>query len=436
MAVHVYTGPTLSADEVRTILPDAEIHDPVRHGDLLSRTFGPRDTVVLIDGYYHTTASVRHKEILDVLDTGVSVIGCASMGALRAAELHPYGMQGWGRVFEFYRDGVIDGDDEVAVLHSEEAPFRRVSEPLVNIRHAVALFLSDDEETAAGVIGCIQRLPFHNRSWPGMELAIKNTEPELLPAWECVREGSRRAPADIDIKATDARGALKSLVSCPPSASKNKNDVWRADGSWRTPLLGEWQARFRGRWVDDVFVSEASVLRYLQIFTADFPRRWTKFACRAMPEGAADDLSIARLSPTQRAYWLTPSELRGLTPADQNATILMRSFRAPGGLKDMVDDPLLMDEAERVVETVAEACAINQVVCEENPSQRTDRLNYAQLANALMAIWRIDGLEQTAADAAARDRGFTDFADAVEAYRDFHLHELLLGSFSGLPEEV
>jgi hypothetical protein len=433
MPVHVYTGPTLSADEVRAVLPEAEVHHPVRHGDLLSRSFGLGDTVVLIDGYYHSTASVRHKEILDVLDTGVPVIGCASMGALRAAELYPYGMQGFGRVFELYRDGVIDGDDEVAVLHCEEAPFRRLSEALVNIRHAVALFLSDDEEVAARVIGCIRRLPFHDRSWPRITLTIRNTEPGLVPAWERLREGVRRAPADVDIKAADARGALKSLVSCPSSTPTN--NVWRADTAWRTPLLGEWQARFRGRWVDDVFVSDASLLRYLQIFTADFPRRWAEFARVAMPEGAADDLSIARLSPTQRAYWLTPSELCGLIPADQNATILVRSFRTPGGLKDMIDNPMLMDDAERVVAKVAEACAVNEVICEEDPSQRTDRLDHCQLTNALTTVWHVDGLEQTARDAAARDRGFTDFAEAVEAYRGFHLRELLLGSLSGLSED-
>ena len=39
------------------------------------------------------------------------------MGALRAAELHPFGMVGIGQVYEWYRDGTIDADDEVAVAH-------------------------------------------------------------------------------------------------------------------------------------------------------------------------------------------------------------------------------------------------------------------------------------------------------------------------------
>src|SRR5260370_39745209 len=57
------------------------------------------------------------------------------MGALRAAELCSVGMIGYGNVFEWYRDGVIDGDDEVALWHcDEDNGFRPLSEPLVNIR--------------------------------------------------------------------------------------------------------------------------------------------------------------------------------------------------------------------------------------------------------------------------------------------------------------
>lgn len=57
------------------------------------------------------------------------------MGALRAAELHPFGMQGIGKIFEAYRDGELEDDDEVAVLHAPaDAGFLTLSEPMVNIR--------------------------------------------------------------------------------------------------------------------------------------------------------------------------------------------------------------------------------------------------------------------------------------------------------------
>ena len=66
---------------------------------------------------------------------GIAVFGASSMGALRAAELHEFGMVGVGQIFEMFRDGVLEDDDEVALQHGpEELNYLPVSEPLVNIR--------------------------------------------------------------------------------------------------------------------------------------------------------------------------------------------------------------------------------------------------------------------------------------------------------------
>ena len=67
------------------------------------------------------------------------------MGALRAAELHAYGMIGVGEIFRMYRDGILDADDEVAQLYTPDT-FVSCSEPLVNIRFAL------DSATRAGII--------------------------------------------------------------------------------------------------------------------------------------------------------------------------------------------------------------------------------------------------------------------------------------------
>lgn len=76
---------------------------PRRHrraaGDLLR--LAPRPGIV--DGSFHQTRAVRHKEILALIDAGVTVLGAASMGALRAAELDTYGMIGVGRVYDDFR---------------------------------------------------------------------------------------------------------------------------------------------------------------------------------------------------------------------------------------------------------------------------------------------------------------------------------------------
>jgi hypothetical protein len=57
------------------------------------------------------------------------------MGALRAAELHSFGMVGIGKVFEAYKNAIIEDDDEVAVTHGPEAMGCPIlSEAMVNIR--------------------------------------------------------------------------------------------------------------------------------------------------------------------------------------------------------------------------------------------------------------------------------------------------------------
>ena len=68
----------------------------------------------IIDGYFENIPSVWHKEILWAMSQGIHVFGSASMGALRAAELAPFGMEGVGAIFEAYRDGWLEDDDEVA----------------------------------------------------------------------------------------------------------------------------------------------------------------------------------------------------------------------------------------------------------------------------------------------------------------------------------
>lgn len=109
--------------------------------------------IVLVDGLFYGQFSVWHKEILCALDCGIDVIGASSMGALRAAELQGTGMTGIGTIFDWYRDGFIDGDDEVALIHqSEEGNFLGLTMPLVNLRwnlsRAVTAGIIDDRGEA------------------------------------------------------------------------------------------------------------------------------------------------------------------------------------------------------------------------------------------------------------------------------------------------
>src|SRR5262249_14206566 len=94
--------------------------------------------IAIIDGIFETVPAVWHKEILYAMAQGVPVYGASSMGALRAAELHAFGMIGVGQIFAAYRAGVLEDDDEVAVAHaSAEHDFFAHSDPMVNIREGL-----------------------------------------------------------------------------------------------------------------------------------------------------------------------------------------------------------------------------------------------------------------------------------------------------------
>src|SRR5690349_10090495 len=182
--VHVYCGSTITAGEVTEIIPQAEAHPPVRHGDLLQLNVSAGDIVIIIDGLFYHIAPVRHKEILILLAQGVTVIGAASMGALRAAELHPYGMAGVGSIFDAYRAGVIEADDEVAVAR-DPGTYRPLSEALVDIRAIANQAYRDgalNSSEAAELVAAARAIPFTRRTWAALQENVESGIPSLTPA--------------------------------------------------------------------------------------------------------------------------------------------------------------------------------------------------------------------------------------------------------------
>jgi len=138
MNIVVFTGPTLAADEASAVL-DADYRPPTRQGDVYRAALQSPKVIGIIDGYFERVPSVWHKEILWAMSRGIHVFGGASMGALRAAELTAFGMEGVGRIFEAFRDGALEDDDEVAVVHGPpEFGFRAGSDAMVDIRATIA----------------------------------------------------------------------------------------------------------------------------------------------------------------------------------------------------------------------------------------------------------------------------------------------------------
>lgn len=133
----IYTGLSLSFDEAKEILDshdDVEViyERPIKRGDLGQALKENPDIIGIIDGVFHQNSSVGHKEILNVIDNGITVVGASSMGALRASELDSLGMIGIGYVYKQYATGKVASDDDVAVMLDSES-LEALSEPLINM---------------------------------------------------------------------------------------------------------------------------------------------------------------------------------------------------------------------------------------------------------------------------------------------------------------
>lgn len=145
--ISVFLGPSLTHDKARAILP-ADYHEPARTGDLYTVAQTQPDAIVLIDGYFDRVPTVWHKEVLWAMEQGIHVYGAASMGALRAVELAPFGMVGIGAIYEAFMDGTLEDDDEVAVAHAAaEYDFRSLSTAMVDIRATLASALDNNRLT-------------------------------------------------------------------------------------------------------------------------------------------------------------------------------------------------------------------------------------------------------------------------------------------------
>jgi hypothetical protein len=168
MTACLFVGPTLPAAEISR-LADFTCLPPAAMGDVYRATGSRPRAIGIIDGYFEGVPAVWHKEILWAMSQGIHVFGSASMGALRAAELHEFGMRGVGRIFEAYRAGELEDDDEVAVVHGPaEAGYVCLSEPMVNIRATLERAETCgiiDPPTHAALIDRAKDLFYQERTW-------------------------------------------------------------------------------------------------------------------------------------------------------------------------------------------------------------------------------------------------------------------------------
>ena len=451
--IDVFVGPSCTQREVNAILPEARVHPPVRHGDLLRLDLRSGDVVVIIDGVFHHSAPVRHKEILYALSRGTAVVGAASMGALRAAELQAFGMIGVGVVFEQYRDGILDADDEVAVAHGDaDTGYQSYSHPLVNIRWLLARAAEDGvltSDEADRLVVTAKALPYPHRTWNDISARAAATSPELLdPLKSTMTWLSRRDHESVDLKRRDATAALRRVrsgVGLPDATG------WVSSPGWHSRFLQRWRVEHRIIACDDasgladpslpdstsgrVTPSESEVLSYQQLYDPGFPERWRAFVvdrmCATEPEqaiplrlrAAAVTAGFDGIPPSVAEYWLTPDE-RVLPEHEQLARVVVRAERNRPGVLPVVelkDGENLIDWSTNPAEQVVAAQRFNRAVADSGARRTVGYLRSDLIGEDLANAWGIDVGEHARFTAAARDRGFADMSDAIRAARPFFL---------------
>jgi hypothetical protein len=214
--VLVFLGPSLPLEEARQIL-DAIYLPPAKQADLLSAAINYRpDVIGLIDGVFMQSLSVWHKEILYILDQGIRLYGASSMGALRAAETAEFGMIGVGEIYRMYAEGELQDDDEVALVHGqEEIGYRKMSEPMVNVRATIRAAQDRgliNGEDGARLTVIAKSIYFVDRTFPTI---FARAAAEGMRADVLQRVQGFVSTNYVDLKAQDSIQLLKTIRDLP-----------------------------------------------------------------------------------------------------------------------------------------------------------------------------------------------------------------------------
>ncbi|MGW6732451.1 TfuA-like protein [Streptomyces sp. NPDC055013] len=412
---HVYAGPSLDTAAVRALLPDAVVHPPVRHGDLMASPAGPGDRVVVLDGQFFQSASVRHKEICEVIGRGAAVYGAASMGALRAAELGPYGMTGSGVVHRLYATGLIERDDEVALVHTEpDAGSRALTVALVSVRVALRRLARRRVITAhdeAQLLAAAAHLPFTSRTWRGI---LHQAEGVTRATIETVRQTVAGPAENWDVKTQDARALLTRLAHHPAPPGLRPAPV-------PTTVHVE-------HWRRSADAENLTLLTAAQIYADDYPVLHRRTVLRLLTGTQDDDVRLleSRAVETARRRGLLSAD-HGMWLDEKEATapddavlaqVLVRSYRWSCGLTPL---PVLADAvraapgADRLRELIAEAKELNAQLTQRGYPLR--RISRPALQQHLLRRWNTASLVP-----ALYDRGFTCLDDLTTRAARFAPH--------------
>ena len=394
--VVVFLGPSLELADARREL-DAHYVGPAAQGDVLRALDARPAAIAIIDGYFARVPAVWHKELLWALAQGVRVYGAASMGALRAVELAPFGMVGVGRVFDGFRRGEYEDDDEVTVMHADAgAGYRPLSDAMVDLRATYARAAREqivDEALAAELVARAKALPYPARTHAAALDAVARAGGdgaalERLRRW--LPAGRVRQKRD---DALELLGVLRRLVEAGPIEPHTptfhfaRTDAWEqlarqgggraaapGDDPRRTaPLLDELRLAGRAAYraaqddalaralaaalarrhelvVDDALLGEAASRFFLEQGTLG-PEAIQAWMAEQRLDAEALTRFLEREAPLHWARTLHAAEILEHLPDALRASgelvpLLLRARARRAALDELGGEQLVLDEAE------------------------------------------------------------------------------------------
>ncbi|MFE2838706.1 TfuA-like protein [Streptomyces mirabilis] len=356
---------------------------PIRHGDLFDPQIADGDTVVIIDGVYHHSPAIRHKEIIWALGRGVRVIGAASIGALRAAELHESGMLGVGSVWHSYANGLLDGDDEVAVAQSTEGDRHACTWPLVRVRQVVGAALMKgvvDANEAERIVTALADVYYAHRSVDAVRLIGRREAPAF---GEWLANELDANPHFGDVKRTDALDAVGLALEMAKTPTEPVEGL-----TWATRCFRQWANAHAAQDTEHGRLPTVQRVTYQQVFDPDFKDAWWKYLISL---GAPD------LPPAVACAVLHPRT--ELTDQDTTARLLAG---------ETVDDRA----------DVARYAAINAEAGRTNRGFFPEAIKESVVRDMLAAVW---GTGHAGLEEEAWLRGLQGSREAVDAARPFVL---------------
>ncbi|WP_413754958.1 TfuA-like protein [Streptomyces sp. MMBL 11-3] len=413
--VHVFVGPSCPAPVLRTRFPQVRLHSPIKHGDLFAEDIRPGDTVVIIDGLYHQTLALRHKEVLDAMDRGVTVIGAGSIGAFRAVELGPFGMIGSGVVFGWYRDGVFEGDDAVAVAHADGNGYAALSVPLVNF-YAALLAAADADIVERGKIGMVMdeaaRVFYPERTVDRIVEVLKEAGWEGLADWysgqmaeDPIRYDRKRADV-FEAVALALSGAVRTAVGPLPAGASDRN--------WRTIHFNAWRDHFFGAQQTPPLPHR---IAFQKIFNPEFPDVWWEYLKESLTSSGS---RIACQDWTELSEH--PLDVLGLDPADLERASAETRTRvatlicpiADVAQPDVVTMLLSRERPEHLSTLRTYLAEADRMAAELTPAAHEELSRGGKFGKLLSSVW---GVELRQRYSESRRRGFPSASVAASCLR-------------------